>query len=285
MQQIIKNIFLASIIFIISCSPIFGEQHEMFSAQNKSTVADSEPPGDFDPSDLAGLSLWIDVQVTSSINAGSPTNGDRVSTINGQSTNAYVFSQAVNDTRPVYTTGGQNSRSYLECVSRPCNLNTTANHTSGINPFGGVDTFYCWAVLEHRNLGSTHFQWSTSNPDRLNVQQESNDYLRFEVENAVDGRLDGTTNFSGAVRIFRYVYKESETKQSIWVDGTEHASDASDDLDISTTLGPFFINANTAGSSDGTIRLYELLIVSGDISTTNITNMEDYLSDKYNISI
>ena len=65
----------------------------------------------FTPTSIAGLRVWLDASDATTINAGSPVDGDGIATWTDKSSNAYSFAQASAPSRPLFKTNIQNSKS------------------------------------------------------------------------------------------------------------------------------------------------------------------------------
>lgn len=65
----------------------------------------------FTPRSVTGLRVWLDASDASTINSGTPVDGDHISTWTDKSTNAYSFAQGTDALRPIYKTNIQNSLS------------------------------------------------------------------------------------------------------------------------------------------------------------------------------
>lgn len=105
-----------------------GNQAEDFQRQQSVTFSTSAPA--FSPSQLPGLRVWLDASDASTINAGSPIDGDHVSTWTDKSTNAYSFAQASDALRPIYKTNIVNGKSILRGSSTLIGATAGADITS-----------------------------------------------------------------------------------------------------------------------------------------------------------
>lgn len=67
----------------------------------------------FSPNQISNLVLWLDASSPTTINAGSPVDGDQVSSWTDKSTNAVSYTQATSGKQPLYKTNIVNGKSAM----------------------------------------------------------------------------------------------------------------------------------------------------------------------------
>jgi len=132
--------------------------------------------GIYSPAQISGLALWLDASDATTINAGSPSDNDAVSTWADKSGNSYNATQATSLFRPVYKTNIQNSLAVVrfDGTSDAQFLNVlAAGALAMLNAQSGVTVA---AVARGTNSGSQIFAALTVNTVRrvgLNIASDS----------------------------------------------------------------------------------------------------------------
>ena len=276
-KHLLTGLFLIFAFAFLYCHLGFASQHNFFIAQNFTQVEDGGEAG-FSPDDLTGLSLWLDATDASTMlesDDTEPENGDNVKQIDDQSGNNYDFIQGTASKQPVYTTGGQNSKSYLA-------FDGSADYIgkSSFNPWD-QDNNYIWVVWEYTSASGTWFQWDNEVDPEIRAYA-NNSYIDFKYG---DYTIENDDQRANTVGIFRFQYTDSDTRQAIYFNGALDKQSTSNDISIVTDNINMGIGATQDGYSPSAINLYEFIVVQGTLTGTEISDMEDYLSPKYNIAL
>lgn len=90
----------------ISSASGYSQGSDNNSGSFSSNITVSAAP--FTPSSISGLKVWLDAGDASTINAGSPADGDPITTWTDKSANAFSFAQASVPLKPTYKAAIQN---------------------------------------------------------------------------------------------------------------------------------------------------------------------------------
>ncbi len=84
----------------------------------------------FTPASISGLRVWLDATDASTINAGSPADGDPIATWTDKSSNAFSFAQGTGGLRPTYKTAIVNGKSIARGAASLIGANIGADLTT-----------------------------------------------------------------------------------------------------------------------------------------------------------
>jgi hypothetical protein len=253
----------------------------------------ASPP--FDPSSIANLKLWLDASDTATISL----SGSAVTQWNDKSGNAKHVTQATSARRPSSGINTINSKNVIT--------------------FGGDDLLQAasaadWAFL-HNSGGSTVFAVSISDntaaaefPIFATSTGSSQIGCAFRI--AYDPPLDKFSPFvstgggsgtlvsliaAGGVTVGTAFYASgiwdnsnaTLANRSLWRQngGTQEGANSQDDSPVGTNPANALIIGcnNTAGTTGYTGKIAEILLYSGVLTGTDVTNVNSYLSAKWGI--
>jgi type II secretory pathway pseudopilin PulG len=264
------------------------------NAQKIAYLCENETAYSLAPNDISDLTFWLDGSDSSTIFTaanctGAVVNGSLIMCWQDKSTNAKHATNAVaNTTRPTYVTGVQNnlgavrfdgSNDYLATVSTLGSVFFTANEMSLFLVSGPTNN-----VGGRAPIGID----ATGAGSRLLIVSEAgySYFYRFDYPNDSTGSIRAATYKSNAWNVASFL--KSTTRQYIYINGSLDISQANT-LSLNTAnSGQMFIGAGGGGSSTpnnyflGDIG--EVAIYKHALTDTERRNIQNYLSDKWNIS-
>lgn len=157
----------------------------------------------FTPLSISGCQLWLDGSDATTINAGSPVDGDKVSSWTDKSGHSNSASQATSGFQPVYHTGIVNSKSAVLFNTGSGTYMTMPN--TNFMPTGGGFTVIL--VIRPTSIGSENLMfgsWSTSGTTLTGTIDylAGQGYMRIDQNAAFAG-----TSFSGSGLLANNNYK------------------------------------------------------------------------------
>jgi hypothetical protein len=225
-------------------------------------------PDAFDPSDIAGLDLWIDVSDASTITFGTGTD---VAQIDDKSGNGYHFTQATGAAQPPRD-GTQNSLATLQF--------------DGVNHFIASSTGFTFHAHPRtvffagkRVSGYTNI---ATGPDAAPgiALHGTTGIILLDKQNVANLYSGGTGVATNTFFVFSMTF--TTTSASAWIDGVADQTDG-----YGTTFTGGSQIAWGAGRPDGSFKgggeAGELLIYDTVLSAGDREDVETYLMDKWGV--
>ncbi len=244
----------------------------------------------FSPTSIAGLKAWYDASDTATISLAS----SEVTQWNDKSGNAYHLTQGTSARRPLSGVDTLNSKNVLTFDGNDVLVASTASNWTFLNNSTGA-TIFVTAYYNTSAVQTIIFDTSTATTGAVGVSafRGSNDKLgAFVVYGSggnyvsLDSNLQTLTdntayywsmkldnsNATAASRIKARVNGGAEQGANTWTNTPSSANPAQ----------PLFLGSyDTAGNGGFQGRIAEVIMYSGILSETDITNVNAYLASKW----
>lgn len=112
----------------VSCGSGISRGSDFSAPAFSSNIGSVAAP--FTPTSISGLRVWLDATDPTTINAGSPVDGDHIATWTDKSSNAFSFAQGTDALRPIYKTNIVNGKSIARASSSLIGANIGADLTT-----------------------------------------------------------------------------------------------------------------------------------------------------------
>lgn len=240
-------------------------------------AAGAAPP--FAPSDIAGLTFWIDADQISGL-----VDGDAVTTWSDLSATGAHVTQGTAGNKPVYKTAIQNglpvvrftTDDYLATSTAAQFINSTSGQWTAFAVAKRTSDTGTQGILTGDNIGGSanriaqFLRWNTTTPQAIAWNGPATD--------------NGPTGSAGAFHIDE-AHRTSTTLDRL-VDGVSNGTTAAS----SPTTGSCGLGVGLATGQGGvqaflTGDIAEIVLYNTALSSTDRTRVRDYLADKWGITI
>lgn len=245
--------------------------------------------GGFTPADLT-LWAWYDADDISTLwtnTAGSTqvsSDADDVQRWDDKSSNGFDITEA--STPPSYQTAELNSKPGIEfdrgaaevLVSGTLSETiSTSLHLFFVFEYTATGTFDNFLYLEDTSVGTD------DGGNGGYIRRPSDDTV--QAKRGYDGsftRTFGTTSSSeNTPALIEVLFDYANGDFEIWYDGTSEGSIGSAPAPVSATIDRFILGSDDPDFGDIDMRMYELVIVEGEVTGSDLTDLRDYLNDKW----
>jgi len=238
-------------------------------AGNKGNSFLSFPVGGFSPTDVSNLYAWYDASDSSTITKSA----DRVSQWNNkEGTTARDLVQATGGSQPLWVSADQNGKDVIDFAGDRFML-TSSELTSIAQPITIFSVSQILAVQD-RLLLDGH----TTSATRYNYVVLSSTADRTTFNAGATITASSITGFSGAVKQISVL--ASGASSFIRVAGVEKVAGNAGTVNYAGIR----MGNNPSGSVHFDAKIMELLIYHKNVSGTELTDVESYLSTKWNTS-
>jgi hypothetical protein len=225
--------------------------------------------GDFSPSGISGLQLWLDADDSETITL----NGSTVSQWNDKSGNGYNVSQGTASNQPTYTASALNSKNVVR-------FDGNDELTNGSATVVGGSTNRTVFVVLNSTAGTIAYGVtlgdSTSTGQSFGVSRE----LAVRVNS---GNRVWSTAVDATHAIVTIVLDgTSTTDLSAWKNGSSLTTSSTGTQTINTATGIIVGNGPSGGNLNGDVA--EIIVYNSALSTSDRQSVESYLSTKWGIS-
>jgi hypothetical protein len=247
---------------------------------NLGILADSydAPAGGFSPSDIAGLTLWLDADDAATI---TDAGAGAVSQWTDKSANAYALAQATAGSRPTTGTRTQNGRNVIDFDGTADNLaltNAPINNSSG-----GAWTIFAVALTDTVAAGARSIVDGDGPGTRVGqyLRQNAAESIGF-VGGSPKTDAAGVTLSASTAYLFRSVNGGTTTIETS-VDATSNGTTAlSGTQNYSATVSLYVGRSHSALQAwDGWVA--EVIAYNTALSGTDISDVEAYLTSKWGL--
>lgn len=232
----------------------------------------------FSPSDISGLTLWLDSVDTSTLWQDSAkttavsANNDPVGYWADKSGNNNDWLQATSGDRPTYKTNFNTSYPAIY-------FDGTAGKNLDGNLSESAGDWTIFAVVNRTDLGEYIFDFQTGR-FILAQQSASGGFGWYDGSWKVGSNL--ATDGTPYVIIFKA--NSTGTSGNIEVNGTSWVTAVYSQQALGGVDQAIGSRYNSGSGLEWTGHIASMLIYSGNLSTGDITSVEDYLKDRYGIS-
>lgn len=237
------------------------------------------PPSAFVPTDISGLSLWLDASDTATITQ----SGGAVSQWNDKSGNSNHVTQGTALNQPITGTRTINSLNALDF--RPVATDSAFAIPSGLGTTFGTSTHTIFIIGQSDTTGNQYQALiageSSGNANRFYLGNfGSNGYLAFRAGSTAELLSTTTADLNPHIYTMR---KDSSAQTLIGnLDGTQLVSGAMTNLAIvSAAIGNF--NSTTMEQGWNGMAA-EYIIYNSILSTTDLNRVGNYLATKWGIT-
>lgn len=272
------------------CSPTGSQQKSLADVTGVNVVArnitDVSPaPAAWAPSDISGLTVWLDASDSATITSSSGA----VSQWTDKSSNAYAFTQSTAGAKPTTGTRTQNSKNMLDfdsgdllAASSGPQLNSMTLFVVEVHDtFGGGTGGRIWSIANtslDRSVGLVNNAPYTQAYTMTILGSGGGSYDRYTANSSA---TTGTARYV----TFRHTYAIDPTR-NIYINGSANdgASPFTATTNPSNTSGYTMRVGNNSGLSvgfDGGIG--EMIIYNSALSSTDRATVESYLATKWGL--
>lgn len=232
----------------------------------------------FVPTDISGLRVWLDASDSSTINGGSFSDGDSVSTWTDKSSNAYSFT-AAGGLRPIVKTNQQNGkaiiRSSASCITASVGADMTACSIFMVTKPTTLRQFD--ALISANNTFSTGGM--TLEIGALGAGSTAN----FDIwDTNVGAKMPtGLIVTANTWFILNPVYSQATPLGTFYVANSSTNTTTQASMFLESTMALF--DDNSPGFTAYRGDTAEILIYTSVLSTTDRTSVYDYLKAKWGL--
>lgn len=239
------------------------------------------------PSDLT-ISLWLDANRPSSINAGSPTTGDAVSTWVDRSPNAVSYTQGTGSKQPTWNTAIVNSKpALLFSAASQQNLTESTINTVAIGTACTVVIVAKLSSFDQAYKYMVCLKAVSSNPSMALSSNASFKDMFFGDDVSAINRwaVNRWTTISTPTSWHYY---------QVFYNGSGASTASNYTGSVDTTALTRTVTAGNDGATKNIVGSYkdnsvynwngyiaEVIVFSSQLTGSNLTNLQNYLSAKY----
>ena len=245
---------------------------------------------EFTPKSIAGLKAWYDASDTSTISV----SGTAVTQWNDKSVNAYNTTQGTAARRPISGVNTQNGKNVITFDGNDMLTAATASDWTFMHDSTNCTIFWAGSFNTSSVDNTIVCTASTTAQAGVYVSKNPSDLLYAEVYRASAGTLvsalaagslpDGSTKY--ASMLFDNTAAGAGNRLRFKINGGSDLTGNTQTNSVSTAApqNPLYIGAyDTSGSGGLSGSLFEVIIYSGYLSTTNVDLVNAYLAAKWAI--